>query len=108
MRVEAFLSLPSWRLWRYVPLRIFDEFFFDFSPSRRTVRVSHSDNAVNRFVDFPPVLSSDLYSCSLEELFQMPEIACQDSQLENAARQGKAFEALGFSGSELGMCNGSC
>ena len=115
--MEASFTPPSYRLWGFtLSLGVFDEFFLDrgsepvfvlcdslldFRPSSRAVPVFHSDNLVNRFVDFPPVISRDLYPCSLEDLFQMSKIACQDSELKDIGWKAKAFEIFGLLSPDL-------
>lgn len=68
---ECFLKL------RNESVFIFGYLLLHFSPSGRAVLVPYTYNAMNRFVNFLLVLCCDCYFSPLEDLLQMPEIACQ-------------------------------
>jgi hypothetical protein len=55
---------------------IFQDASFYLFPSSWTIFVGYAYNVVDDSVDFLPVCGSDFYSCLLENLFEMSEVAC--------------------------------
>ena len=56
-------------------LFVFSYSLFDFFPCGRAVLVLNSHDIVNDFVNFSLVFVCNFYSCFLEDLLKVPEIA---------------------------------